>query len=154
MKVPYILLVAGLLAVSATLFYGLTMIRESAYEGIWQRQNTEKTRAFIRQCDSRSFVDTKGDTLKYLLMKPVNYESERKYPLVICLPYDGYQAPAAWWLANEELRKEYPVFLFVPFCPPGKGWGVFRVTQPSIPWYLIPLVHWKKKRELMKRGFT
>ena len=74
---------------------------------------------------ARTFVGTNGDTLKYQLIKPLDFDPDKKYPMVVCLPYIGgvEGAPPAKLLLLEANRKKYPSFLFVPFCSNGSGWG-------------------------------
>ena len=81
--------------------------------------------------DEGAYVSNRGDTMLYRLLKPLNYDPQKKYPLVVCLPYtcaddnirqvDG--CPPARWLSTTENRTKYPAFLFVPRCPAGTGWG-------------------------------
>ncbi|MEO6845449.1 MAG: dienelactone hydrolase family protein, partial [Ginsengibacter sp.] len=59
----------------------------------------------------------------YLLIKPQNYDQQKKYPLVVCLPYGGYEASAAESLSTGIYSDRYAAFIFVPYCPEGLGWG-------------------------------
>jgi predicted peptidase len=43
--------------------------------------------------------------------------------MVVSLPYGGYEASAAEALSTDVNRKQYPAFIFVPYCPDGEGWG-------------------------------
>ena len=62
-------------------------------------------------------------TTPCLLLRPFEYDTSAKYPIVVALPYGRYEDPAANLLSSEAYRKRYPSFLFVPYCPAGKGWG-------------------------------
>jgi predicted esterase len=83
--------------------------------------------------EARTYVNSIGDTMSYRLLKPLDYDSTKKYPLVVCL-----HGGAGWGtdnikqlegsveaqiLSSPENRKKYPAFLFVPQCPPGTFWG-------------------------------
>ena len=72
---------------------------------------------------TKTFVNSKGASLQYLLIKPLGYDRKKKYPLVVCLPYGGYQAPPAGFLSTGIYRTTYPAFIFVPYCQDVKGWG-------------------------------
>lgn len=86
-----------------------------------------------------SYVSAQGDTLRYRLLKPLGYDSTKRYPLVIGLPYSCWSdntrqidaCPMAKWLATDENRRRYPAFVWVPRCPPYAGWGGVANT-PSI----------------------
>lgn len=113
----------GVVAFSATLFVAGKLASESSSKLYWKNQNAKKTEEFVQQCETRTFGNSEGDTLRYLLLKPQDYDTQKKYPLVISLPYGGYEAQAAQLLANDNYKTKYPAFLFVPYCPPGAGWG-------------------------------
>jgi len=63
-----------------------------------------------------------GDTLPYRLMKPLDYDPAKSYPLVICLHGSGERGTDnwsqlrhfSWFWAREETQKEYPSFLLMP----------------------------------------
>jgi hypothetical protein len=115
---------AGIVGSLFALFFGISLASESSAAKRSEKYNSAKTEAFIKNFESRTFVNSSGDSLPYLLRKPLNYNSLKKYPIVICLPYHGYEgAAAAELLSTESNRKEYPAFLFIPKCPPGSGWG-------------------------------
>jgi predicted peptidase len=67
-------------------------------------------------------------------MKPLDYDPQKKYPLVVCLHGGTWGLPPdairhvevpepSVILSNQENRKKYSAFLFVPQCPPGASWG-------------------------------
>jgi len=102
----------------------------------WGKQGYENAKKMAKLFESRTFVNSKGDTLFYHLLKPLNYDPKKKYPLVVNLPYGGLPgtdrtdkilqmdgAAAADILSTDGNRKKYPAFLFVPNCPPRSGWG-------------------------------
>lgn len=120
----------GMLAIASfvcTVFLGI-MLGTQAY-GFNRVSWKEKTIA--QPFEARSYAGKAGDTLQYRLLKPLDFDPENNYPLVVCLPYscadDNIRqistSPPALWLSEPENRKKYPAFLFVPRCPKGTGWG-------------------------------
>lgn len=101
----------------------------------------EGVRKMAERFEANTFIGSRGDSLKYRLMKPLDYDSTRKYPLVVCLhgssavgTDNAKQVPAtlpAQLLSTPVNRKRYPAFLFVPQCPRGYGWGGL-INQPSV----------------------
>lgn len=99
----------------------------------WGEQNFKRTKELADKFEARVFVGSKGDTLYYRLLKPLNYDTTKKYPLLVSLPYGGQPgtdkirqlegAAAAELLSSKENREKYPAFIFVPNCPAGSGWG-------------------------------
>ena len=96
----------------------------------WQHQN----KAFgqhvqAKDYESRAFVKGKGDTLRYQFMKPLDYDPQKKYPLILCLHHGGTHGtdnfsqlgadPAPFLTSN---RNKYPAFFLMPQCPKGFGW--------------------------------
>ena len=83
--------------------------------------------------EAATFASAGGDTLRYRLMLPLDYDSTKNYPIVVCLHgssgsgHDNIKQVAsclpASWLSNDENRKKYPAILFVPQCPERKTWG-------------------------------
>jgi hypothetical protein len=116
-----------------TIIFGILISYQSYSQLYWAKKSFEKTKALSQLFEARIFVNTKGDTLRYRLLKPLNYDPKKPYPLVVSLPYGGQPptdtlrqvegAAAAELLMSENNRKRYPSFIFVPNCPPGSGWG-------------------------------
>ncbi len=83
--------------------------------------------------EARTFVNERGDTLRYRLLIPSNYDSLQKYPLVIglhgstgCGTDNARQIATtlpALWLSEPMNRVRYPAFVFVPQCPEHMCWG-------------------------------
>ncbi|WP_184548366.1 dienelactone hydrolase family protein [Mucilaginibacter sp. FT3.2] len=121
------------LALIAVLIPGVMLTSEGNSSKYWDDVNFEKTKRMAQLFESRSFVNSKGDTLFYHLLKPLNFDPRKKYPLVVSLPYGGQPATdkirqmegavAAEELSTDINRLNYPAFLFIPNCPPGSGWG-------------------------------
>jgi len=129
----------GVLAFICTLTFGVKIAAESSSSLYWSKLNFERTKELAQLFEARTFVDRKGDTLLYRLLKPLDYDPTRKYPLVVSLPYGGQPATdkirqiegaaAAEMLSSDINRRKYPAFLFIPNCPAGSGWGVFRIIR-------------------------
>ena len=108
-----------------------------AGESYGQTHVSGRARDLAQPFDVGRYVSTTGDTMQYRLLKPLHYDPQKKYPLVVCLPYscadDNVRqieaCPPAQWLSTEENRKKYPSFLFVPRCPPNTDWG----GEPNMP---------------------
>jgi predicted peptidase len=110
------------------------MISSECHSSIyWSNWNYQKTKELAQLCDPGVFVNSKGDVLHYRLLKPLDYDPTKKYPIVISLPYGGQPATdtirqiegavAAQLLTMDGNRTYYPAFIFIPNCPPGAGWG-------------------------------
>lgn len=94
---------------------------------------SEQLKKIAAPFEARVFVNSRGDSLVYRLMKPLDYDSTRQYPLVVCLHgssavgSDNVKQVAATLparlLSDPVNRQKYPAFLFVPQCPRGFGWG-------------------------------
>ncbi|MBQ4278743.1 MAG: prolyl oligopeptidase family serine peptidase [Rikenellaceae bacterium] len=71
-----------------------------------------------------------GDTLRYRVMYPENYEAGKKYPMVLFLHGLGESGSdnelqlrfGAGQFANPVNRERYPAIVIFPQCPVGKYW--------------------------------
>ncbi|AKD53845.1 carboxylesterase family protein [Spirosoma radiotolerans] len=80
---------------------------------------------------------TKGDTLRYRLSYPIDYDARKKYPLLLYLHGNGERGndnqrpllrlPAA--LTHTTGRQRYSCFILVPQCPKNQVW----VDFPDFP---------------------
>jgi hypothetical protein len=124
--------ILGLLEIAAvgfTIRTGKLLVNESHSQFNWRKYTAVQAERLVWLAGgAKTFVDSEGDSLHYLLIKPQNYNKQKKYPLVLCLPYGGYEAGAANFLSTDGNRNKYPSFIFIPYCPEGEGWG-------GIPWY-------------------
>jgi lysophospholipase L1-like esterase/poly(3-hydroxybutyrate) depolymerase len=80
--------------------------------------------------EARIFSSADGAKLPYRLLRPVNIEPGKKYPLVVFLHGAGevgsdnalqlkHGAPT---FAKPDAREKFPCFVFAPQCPKGKKW--------------------------------
>jgi predicted peptidase len=82
---------------------------------------------------ARTHVSMQKDSMQYRLLKPIDYDSTKQYPLVVCLSGGAGRgtdnikqiagSKSAQVLSFLENRKKYPAFVFVPQCPPDSDWG-------------------------------
>ncbi len=81
--------------------------------------------------DFETRVFTEGDAkLPYRLLKPLNFDAAKKYPLVILLHGAGERGDdnklqLKWGapdFAKADVREKYPAFVLVPQCPKEKKW--------------------------------
>jgi predicted peptidase len=113
------------------LVFGIMVSTQSASFLSWQKQNLEAARdVHARHYEPRIFVNKNADTTRYQLMRPLDYDSLKKYPLVLCLHHGGTHGtdnfsqlgadPAPYLESN---RNKYPAFYLMPQCPKGFGWA-------------------------------
>lgn len=112
---------------------GAIITSESFTQAYWGKKNFEAAVNLDHISETRVYVNSKGDTLRYHLVKPLNFDATKKYPLLVSLPYGGQPATdkirqiegaaAVGLLLTDENKKKYPAFIFVPNCPAGSGWG-------------------------------
>ena len=122
-----------IIAVIASLFFGIVLISQSLGAIAWKSKELERARKLAEPFEARTYVNNAGDTLLYRLMEPLDYDPQKKYPLVVCLHHGGTHgadnirqidgSQPAQKLAQYENKVKYPAFLFVPQCPEGAGWG-------------------------------
>lgn len=85
----------------------------------------------VRLYEPREFVGSSGSALKYRLIKPVDYQPGKKYPLVLFLHGAGERgsdntvtlAHAAKDLANPARRAQFPAYVVIPQCPKDRKWS-------------------------------
>jgi poly(3-hydroxybutyrate) depolymerase/lysophospholipase L1-like esterase len=81
--------------------------------------------------EARTFTAPDGGSIGYRLLKPENYDSAKKYPLVLVLHGSGERGQdneaqlkygAALFL-KPEAREKFACFVVVPQCPPNQKWA-------------------------------
>ncbi|MHB9055334.1 MAG: carboxylesterase family protein [Paludibacteraceae bacterium] len=78
----------------------------------------------------RKILIYKGDTLKYRVLFPENYDKNRDYPLVLFLHGSGERGNdnekqlthGASMFTDEEIRRDYPSIVIFPQCPQEDFW--------------------------------
>jgi predicted peptidase len=82
--------------------------------------------------EARVYRDASGGQLAYQLMKPADYDSGKKYPLVVFLHGSGERGTdnaaqlkngVKEFVGSAEARAKYPCFALVPQCPPDDSWS-------------------------------
>jgi len=87
--------------------------------------------AQLTDFEAHTYKDAEGRELKYRMLKPVNYDSSKSYPLVLFLHGAGERgqdnfSQLKWGVshfAEPKFRAKYPAFVVAPQVPRGKTWG-------------------------------
>lgn len=92
-----------------------------------------KVRKLALAYEARTFENDHGEALSFRLMKPIDYDPKKKYPVVVSLHGGGaigkdnmkqiHGSIMPQLLSKDENRIKFPAFLFVPQFPPGASWG-------------------------------
>lgn len=128
-----IMITIGITTITTTLFLGPELSIERNSISRWLNRGPERAQALANPFEARTYVNSKGRSIQYRFMKPVDYDSSKKYAIVLCLHGGGgtgtdnvKQIEGSWMaqmLSTYENRRDYPAFLLVPQCPPGFSWG-------------------------------
>ncbi|MBA4852726.1 alpha/beta hydrolase-fold protein [Emticicia sp. BO119] len=115
------------------LYFCSNLLMDSLYIDKNARREDAHLKKLAEPFEAGIYINTHNDTLRYRLLKPLNYDSTRRYPLVVCLHGSsgsgvdnlkqiGSSLPVPL-LSKPENRAKYPAFLLVPQCPVGTTWG-------------------------------
>lgn len=117
----------------ATLYFIFSFTGAALGMNKWQPDMEAAIMKVAEPFEARTFVDSDGNTLKYRLLKPLNYDPSLKYPIFVALHggsgegSDNYKQVAAAlfpeFLLQPSNREKYQAFIFVPQCPFGTSWG-------------------------------
>lgn len=96
-----------------------------------EKQVREAANAPTDLFEPREFVGEGGESLQYRLLKPADFDPDKKYPLVIFLHGagergDDNKAQLKHGMANfctPEARSKYPCYVLAPQCPMGQRWA-------------------------------
>lgn len=109
------------------------------------------TMSFTTAADNRDRFEARtfesgGEKLNYRLLKPKDYDPNRKYPLVLFMHGagergDNNKAQLVHGMndfASDEVMSKYPAFVIAPQCPNNKkwvevDWGAAKHTSPDKP---------------------
>jgi predicted peptidase len=96
--------------------------------------------------EARTFEGAGGEKLGYRLLKPKDYDPNRKYPLVLFMHGagergDNNKAQLVHGMndfASDEVMSKYPAFVIAPQCPNNKkwvevDWSAAKHTSPEKP---------------------
>ena len=94
----------------------------------------------VKDFQPRAFTASTGDTLRYRLLVPQDYDPSQSYPIVMFL-HGGQQRGKARWTSatacgarfcGQDLRQaEHPCFVFLPQAPADDNWGSVFEGGPS-----------------------
>ena len=65
----------------ASTVFGFRLVAQSTRQGVITMQATRMSQQF----EARTYVSPKGESMSYRLLRPLDYDSTRKYPLAVCL---------------------------------------------------------------------
>ena len=109
--------------------FGISMSWSQDQKSAYEDNATNPAEIF----ESGTYVSDEKDTLHYRLLKPIDFDPDKKYPLVVCLAgasargTDNFKqigrSCLPLVLAEKANRKKYPSYVFVPQCPSGHNWG-------------------------------
>lgn len=103
-----------------------------------QCQNPQLAHGFLE----KKYINAKGESLRYLLFVPANYDARKKYPLVLWLHGGGARGEdlkliLSWgdkhgplFFARTDNQSAFPSFILAPQCPPGKLWADPYSSEP------------------------
>lgn len=94
----------------------------------------------VKLFEPREFADDDGGVLKYRLLKPLDYNPSRKYPLVIFLHGAGERGAdnlvqlkhGMKDLCDPDRRRKNPCYVLAPQCPEDQSWANIDWTQDTI----------------------
>lgn len=81
--------------------------------------------------EPREYRSESGDALRYRLLKPLDYQPDRKYPLVIFLHGAGERGDdnvsqlkhGLTGFCSPQWRKKFNCYIIAPQCPEGEKWA-------------------------------
>lgn len=90
---------------------------------------------------AKQYVSKEKDTLRYRMLYPPDYGSQKKYPLVIFLHGAGERgSDNVKQLANgsdlflqEEVRRNFPAIVIFPQCPESDFWSSVKINRSDGP---------------------
>lgn len=93
----------------------------------WKKGKATRSMKMAEIFEARIYVNNQNDTLKYRLLTPKDYDSNKEYPIVVDLHHGGGMgndnliqldaADPSKLLSTDENREKYPAFIMVPQCP-------------------------------------
>ena len=97
------------------------------------------TKAQVTDFEPKIYTDKSGGELKYRLLKPVNYDSTKRYPLVLFLHGAGERgddnySQLKWGVshfAEPKFRERYPAFVVAPQVPEGEYWSTLSSVRDT-----------------------
>ena len=89
----------------------------------------------------KTFVSTDGKKLLYRILYPENYDSTKKYPLVLFLHGAGERGNdnekqlihGAKLFVTDENRKKFPAIVIFPQCAEESYWSTVKIDRTKTP---------------------
>lgn len=108
--------------------------------------------------EARVYTDAAGGKLPYRILKPIDYDANKKYPLLIFLHGAGERGEdnaiqlkhGMADFTNEENRKKYPTFVIAPQCPAARKWVEVNWSDPKHEMPAEPSVPLKQTFEVIE----
>lgn len=95
----------------------------------------------LSQYEKKTFISSRGDTLPYRILYPLNYDASKKYPMFLVLHGAGERGNnneaqlthgARLFLADSN-RTGYPAIVVFPQCPQNGFWARANVNRNTTP---------------------
>lgn len=91
--------------------------------------------------EKETYMSSSGEYLPYRILKPLNFDSTKKYPVVLFLHGAGERGNdneaqlthGASTFLIERYRKEYPCFVIAPQCPTEGYWSSAKFDRETYP---------------------
>lgn len=119
--------------------------------------------AQVTEFEAKTYSDSLGNKLEYRILKPVDYDSTKSYPLVLFLHGAGERgsdnfSQLKWGVshfAEPKMRKKYPAFVVAPQVPENQSWApldaVRDTTTFSVPMPEEPTEPMRLTLDLLKK---
>jgi predicted peptidase len=91
---------------------------------------------------SRTFVNQGGDTLFYRILLPADYDSGKRYPMLLFLHGAGERGDdnvsqlihGSKLFANSQVRAQFPAIVVFPQCPKTDYWAQMTRNEARTAW--------------------
>lgn len=130
---PVIYTIAYPVIIMAALYLTVQFAGEALGMRKWLPDMEAAIKKVAEPFEARTYVSSDGDSLKYRLLRPPDFDPSKRYPIFVCLHgssgegNDNYRQVAAAlfpeFITHGTNREKYPAFVFVPQCPFGTSWG-------------------------------
>lgn len=130
---PIVLVLSFPIVAAITLFMILTFGSDGMSMKKWLPEMETLQKKIAEPFEARVYVNADGDSLKYRLLKPLNFDPSKSYPIVVCLHgssgtgNDNFSQVGSSlfpeFMSREANLEKYQAFLFVPQCTFGTSWG-------------------------------
>ncbi|RFS19864.1 phospholipase [Chitinophaga silvatica] len=92
----------------------------------------------LSQYEYKTFI-RKGDTLRYRMLLPQNYDANKKYPLIVFLHGAGERGSdnnaqllhGGDMFLRDNIRQNYPAIVIFPQCPSEATWAPMKLIRDN-----------------------